>query len=71
MNPYNKLERKMNTRIGSKAVSNDDMVFGTVTMFYIETLDEGTQNARLTVNYVINYGDYSRLVNENLVTIMK
>ena len=71
MNNYKRLVKKMENRIGRKAVINDDMIFGTIKNFYIETIDEGTPDARFTVNYVIDYGDYSRLVNENLVTIMK
>lgn len=70
MNNQKRLERKINNRINSKAVSSDDMIFGTISDFYIETIDEGTPEARLTVNYVVDYGDYERLINENLVTIM-
>lgn len=71
MNNYNRLYNKMNKRIGKKAVANDDMIFGIISDIYIETIDEGTREERNTVNYSIDYGDYKRLVNENLVTIMK
>lgn len=68
---YKRLETKMKRRIGLKAVSMDDVIIGTINDFNIEVIDEGTQDARLTVNYHINYGDYVRVVNENQVVLMK
>lgn len=67
---YKKLENKIKNRIGTKAIVNDDMIVGTIINFNIETIDEGTPEARLTVNYFIEYDDVVRIANENNVTIL-
>jgi hypothetical protein len=70
LNSYNKLKNKISNRIGLKAVCTDDMIVGTIDGFYIKTIDEGKPEARFTVNYVIDYGDHKRIVNENMVTVL-
>jgi len=71
MNLYNRLCRKMVKRIGLKAMVKDDMAVGIIDDFMIEVIDEGIVDARLTVNYIIDYGDMKRFINENMVVILE
>lgn len=70
-----KLNNKMEKRVGMSATTSDDIQHGVITGFTIETIDAGSTEARLTVNYLIAFGTHPharmRLVNENLVVLMK
>lgn len=75
MNNRKALDDKITKRIGMTATTKDKIRTGTITSYTIETLDAGTTHERLTVNYLLAYGNHPhaelRLVNENLVILLK
>jgi hypothetical protein len=66
-----KLEFKMKKRLGNKVITKDNMKTGIITGFHVRTIDEGTPEARYTVDYLVKFEDAERVVNENLVVILK
>lgn len=71
-----KLEDKISKRIGLNAFTKDNSKIATIVDFTIETTDKEAPEERLTVNYVLAYGEGKnaklRLVNEkNVVVLLK
>lgn len=75
-NNRKKLEDKITKRIGLNAYAKDNCRMATITGYTIDVVDEGTSTERLTVNYLLAYGEGKnpvlRLVNEdNVVVVLK